>query len=160
MAVLYAKKRPFNKTANFLISTEKSKNKRSSEECLGKLRSNENKERYFLYNDGENPKNMHKVAISGIRNEHMAVQYKYVPCSIGKLRKAKVVIPGVDPQTGKAKEHKPLKKEDTALKKVEEEHNADNFYVFVDNPPQWNPKTHGYHYDFKGRISEASVKNF
>ncbi len=96
VAVLFAKKRPFNKTANFLISTEKSKNKRSSEECLGKLRSNENKERYFLYNDGENPKNMHKVPYSGIRNEHMAIQYKYVPCSIGKLRKAKVIIPGVN----------------------------------------------------------------
>lgn len=73
VSVLYAKKRAFNKTANFLISTEKSKNRRNVEECLGKLRSNENRERYFLYNDGENPKNIHKIALSGIRNEHMAV---------------------------------------------------------------------------------------
>jgi len=99
VSLLFAKKRPFNKTANFLISTEKRKNKRSSEECLGKLRSNENKERYYLYNDGENPKHMHKVALAGIRNEHMAINYKYVPCSIGKLRKAKVIIPGIDQQT-------------------------------------------------------------
>jgi hypothetical protein len=120
VSILFAKKRPFNKTANFLISTEKSKNRRGGEECLGKLRSNENKERYYLYNDGENPKHMHKVAISGIRNEHMAIQYKYVPCSIGKLRKAKVVIPGVDPSNMKAKEIKPLKKEDTMIKKIED----------------------------------------
>ena len=158
--VLFAKKRPFNKTANFLISTDKSKNKRGGDECLGKLRSNETKERYFLYNDGENPKHVHKVPVAGIRNEHMAVQYKYVPCSIGKLRKAKVVIPGVSQKTGLPNECKPLKKEDTMLKRIEDPHQCDNFYAFVDNPPQWNPKTQGYHYDFKGRISEASVKNF
>ena len=63
MCVLFAKKRPFNKTANFLISTEKSKSRRTGEEVVGKLRSNENKERYFLYNEGENPKDSHKVPI-------------------------------------------------------------------------------------------------
>lgn len=73
VSILYAKKRPFNKTANFLISTEKGKNKRNSEECLGKLRSNENRERYFLYNDGENPKHSHKIPLQCIRNEHMAI---------------------------------------------------------------------------------------
>lgn len=91
--------------------------KSGKEEILGKLRSNETKERYFLYNDGENPKNSHKVPIQMIRNEHLAVQYKYVPCSIGKLRKAKVVIPGVDPGNGQAREVKPLKKDDTILRK-------------------------------------------
>jgi len=135
ISVLYAKKRPFNKTANFLISTEKTKNKRNNEECLGKLRSNETKERYFLYNDGENPKNMHKVPYQGIRNEHMAIQYKYVPCSIGKLRKAKVVLPGINPDTRKPYEYKPLKKEDTMLKKIEDSSATDKFYAFVDNPP-------------------------
>ena len=161
VSVLFAKKRPFNKTANFLISQDKAKTARKGDDVMGKLRSNETKERYFLYNNGENPKNVHKVPLAGIRNEYLSVQYKYVPCSIGKLRKAKVVIPGMDPQMpSQAKEWKPLKKEDTMLKKLEEPCQSDNFYCFVDNPPQWNPKTNGYHYDFRGRISEASVKNF
>lgn len=127
---------------------------------IGKLRSNETKERYYLYNNGENPKNVHKVPLAGIRNEYLSVQYKYVPCSIGKLRKAKVVIPAIDQSTGAPREWKPLKKEDSMLKKIEDPQHLDNCYCFVDNPPQWNPKTNGYHYDFKGRISEASVKNF
>jgi len=96
VSVLFAKKRPFNKTANFLISQECAKSTRKGDDIIGKLRSNENKERYFLYNNGENPKNVHKVPLAGIRNEHLAVQYKYVPCSIGKLRKAKVLIPSID----------------------------------------------------------------
>lgn len=83
-----------------------------------------------------------------------------MPCSIGKLRKAKVVIPAIDQSTGAPREWKPLKKEDSMLKKIEDPQHLDNCYCFVDNPPQWNPKTNGYHYDFKGRISEASVKNF
>ena len=32
--------------------------------------------------------------------------------------------------------------------------------VFVDNPPQWNPKTNTYVYDFKGRVTQPSIKNF
>lgn len=43
-----------------------------------------------------------------------------MPCSIGKLRKAKVIIPGIDPSTNKAKEFKPLKKEDSMVKKIED----------------------------------------
>lgn len=34
------------------------------------------------------------------------------------------------------------------------------YKVFVDNPPQWNPKTNTYVYDFKGRVTEPSIKNF
>jgi hypothetical protein len=58
-----------------------------------------------------------------------------VPCSIGKLRKAKVVLPGMDQSTGAPKEWKPLKKEDSMLKKIEDPSHADNYYCFVDNPP-------------------------
>ena len=30
----------------------------------------------------------------------------------------------------------------------------------MDNPPQWNPKSNTYVYDFKGRVTEPSIKNF
>lgn len=43
-----------------------------------------------------------------------------MPCSIGKLRKAKVVVPAIDQGSGLPREWKPLKKEDSMLKKVEE----------------------------------------
>lgn len=38
--MLYAKKRAFNKTANYLISMEKNKKERGSDICIGKLRAN------------------------------------------------------------------------------------------------------------------------
>lgn len=73
VSILFAKKRPFNKTANFLISQECAKTTRKGDDIIGKLRSNENKERYYLYNNGENPKDVHKVPLAGIRNEYLSV---------------------------------------------------------------------------------------
>ena len=49
-----------------------------------------------------------------------------------------------------------------------------NYAAFVDNPPSWNPstiilnifliitflETNTYVYDFKGRVTEPSIKNF
>ena len=47
--VLYAKKRSFKRTANYLISMEKNKAERGSELCVGKLRGNAEGDKYVLY---------------------------------------------------------------------------------------------------------------
>jgi len=52
--MLYAKKRAFNKTPNYLISMEKNKKARSNDVCLGKLRANPECDKYTLYDNGEN----------------------------------------------------------------------------------------------------------
>jgi len=54
VTVLYAKKRAFNKTANFLISLSKSNNSRESNATVGKLRALETNEKFILYDNGEN----------------------------------------------------------------------------------------------------------
>jgi hypothetical protein len=62
-SILHAKKRPFNKTANYVISVDV-RGKRKDGACLGKLRSNKIRDRYYLYNDGENPKRLPKVQLN------------------------------------------------------------------------------------------------
>ena len=57
--ILYAKKRAFNKTANYLISMEKNKKERESEACIGKLRANPEGDKYVLYDAGENYSKVH-----------------------------------------------------------------------------------------------------
>lgn len=52
--VLYAKKRAFNKTANYLISMDKNTKERVKDSCLGKLRANPQGDMYVLYDNGEN----------------------------------------------------------------------------------------------------------
>jgi N-glycosylase/DNA lyase len=52
--VLYGKKRAFNKTTNFLISLSKDANGRESNMCVGKLRANKERNKFTLYDNGEN----------------------------------------------------------------------------------------------------------
>lgn len=67
--VLYAKKRSFNKTSNYLISIEKNKTNRESDICLGKLRANNEGDKYILYDGGENYSKVTKFTLDKIRNE-------------------------------------------------------------------------------------------
>jgi hypothetical protein len=60
--ILFAKKRPFNKTTNFIITLDnKIKNSRENDACLGKLRGDKSGDNYQLFNNGENPKMIGKV---------------------------------------------------------------------------------------------------
>lgn len=54
VTVLYAKKRAFNKTANFLISLSKANGSRESNLAVGKLRALDTNDKYVLYDNGEN----------------------------------------------------------------------------------------------------------
>lgn len=54
VTVLYAKKRAFNKTANFLISLSKNNGSRDSNAAVGKLRAMDTNEKFCLYDNGEN----------------------------------------------------------------------------------------------------------
>ena len=36
----------------------------------------------------------------------------------------------------------------------------EKYRVFTDKPPTWNPKCNAYVYNFRGRVSQASIKNF
>lgn len=57
---------------------------------------------------------------------------------------------------------RPTSEQDTLVYNYENGERGKNvkYKTFVDNPPQWNPKTNTYVYDFKGRVTEPSIKNF
>jgi hypothetical protein len=95
--VLYAKKRAFNKTANYLISMEKNKNERGSDVCVGKLRANPECDKYVLYDNGENYTKVHQVSLDKIRNEQGAFVYRYEPCNVGNIRKMIILLPVLVP---------------------------------------------------------------
>jgi len=91
--VLYAKKRAFNKTANYLISMDKNNKERGNEVCIGKLRANPEGDKYVLYDSGENYTKVHQYPLEKIRNEHGVFIYRYEPCNVGNIRKMVVVLP-------------------------------------------------------------------
>lgn len=94
LLILYAKKRAFNKTANYLISMEKNTKTRSNDICLGKLRANPEGDKYILYDNGENfSKAGATTHMDKIRCEFGVFQYRYEPCNVGNIRKMLVIIP-------------------------------------------------------------------
>jgi hypothetical protein len=91
--ILYAKKRAFNKTANYLISMDKNNKERGNEVCIGKLRANPEGDKYVLYDSGENYTKVQQFPLEKIRNEHGVFIYRYEPCNVGNIRKMVVVLP-------------------------------------------------------------------
>lgn len=90
---MYAKKRPFKRTANYIISMDKNMKDRGSDSCVGKLRANPEGDKYILYDNGENFNKVHRYALDKIRNEHGAFVYRYEPCNVGNIRKMIIVLP-------------------------------------------------------------------
>ena len=97
VTVLYAKKRAFNKTANFLISLSKSAGSRESNQAVGKLRALETNDKYVLYDNGENYSKLSTFKMSQVRTEHGYFTYRYEPCNVGNIRKMVIVMPRVNP---------------------------------------------------------------
>ena len=97
VTVLYAKKRAFNKTANFLISLSKTNNSRESNQALGKLRALETNDKFILYDSGENFSKLSTFKMSQVRTEHGYFMYRYEPCNVGNIRKMVIVLPDVGP---------------------------------------------------------------
>ena len=96
VTVLYGKKRPFNKTANYLISLAKNKG-RESDTCIGKLRAMGTNDKFILYDNKENVKKLSTFKMSEVRMEHGCFMYRYEPCNVGNIRKMVIVIPMVEP---------------------------------------------------------------
>ncbi|CDW77632.1 tubby-related protein 1 [Stylonychia lemnae] len=163
---------------------EKNKKTRTNEICLGKLRANPEGDQYILYDNGENFSKGSKFNQNQIRNEHGVFLFKYEPCNIGNIRKMVSILPSLiytcipdqnNPDLALAygrdqngnlvrmiqREWKPLKENDTLFEVFHKDGIRNvNYQIFVDNPPTWNPKTNTYVYDFKGRVSQPSIKNF
>jgi hypothetical protein len=54
MIILCGKKRAFNSTPNYLISMLKNGKNRGSDNALGKLRATKQRDKFTLYDNGEN----------------------------------------------------------------------------------------------------------
>ena len=77
-----------------MITLDQDKMKKGSKGYLGKLRSNFLGTEFYLYDDGENPKNA--KTFDGIRLEHGIVEYETNVLGSKGLRRMKVLLPMVD----------------------------------------------------------------
>lgn len=97
MPVLFGKKRAFNKTANYLISLLKGATDRDSNNCVGKLRANIERDKFVLYDNGENFSKLSTLQMSKLRTEMGCFMYRYEPVNVGNIRKMNIILPSLIP---------------------------------------------------------------
>jgi tubby-related protein 1 len=94
--LLASKKRPKNKTSNYLISMSETDLERESDNYLGKLRSNFIGTEFQIYDDGENPEEAKNMKDVRVRRELAAITYTANLLGTRGPRKMQVAIPVVD----------------------------------------------------------------
>ncbi|OQR95530.1 tubby, partial [Thraustotheca clavata] len=158
--LLTAKKRPNNRTSNYLISMQLGDlARKGSDNFLGKLRANFIGTEFVIYDNGVNPKNadQHTLTVNpaGIRQElGIAVYAKNVLGHRGP-RKMKVCVPRVR-EDGTRVVWRPVTKEDEMINKCKEQDHTNLTYL-INKPPRWNDQVGAYVLNFNGRVTMASV---
>ncbi|KUF94190.1 Dihydroorotase [Phytophthora nicotianae] len=161
--LLTAKKRPKNRTSNYLISLQRGDLlRRGSDNYVGKLRANFLGTEFTIYDNGSNPKDADQQTITsnpaGIRQELGIAMYAANVLGHRGPRKMKVCVPRVR-EDGTRVVWRPLTKEDEMVNKCKEQDHTNLTYL-INKPPRWNDQVCAYVLNFNGRVTMASVKNF
>lgn len=155
--LLTAKKRPNNKTSNYLISMKRGDLSRTSSNYLGKLRANFVGTEFVVYDNGDSAKDSMKTG-EKVRHELACVLYASNVLGSRGPRKMRVCVPRVR-DDGTRVTFRPRNKDDEMMAKCKEEDHTNLTYL-INKPPRWNEQVGAYVLNFNGRVTMASVKNF
>ncbi|RLN86619.1 hypothetical protein BBJ28_00005908 [Nothophytophthora sp. Chile5] len=161
--LLTAKKRPKNRTSNYLMSMQRGDLlRRGSDNYVGKLRANFLGTEFTIYDNGSSPKDADQQTITsnpaGIRQELGIAMYAANVLGHRGPRKMKVCVPRVR-EDGTRVVWRPLTKDDEMVNKCKEQDHTNLTYL-INKPPRWNDQVCAYVLNFNGRVTMASVKNF
>jgi tubby-related protein 1 len=147
--LMCSKKRPNNKTSNYLISMGEGDLKRNSKNYIGKLRANFAGTEFQVFDSGANPSLIDTG--SSERCELGAVVYTANVLGSRGPRKMQAAVPKLD-RDGKSRSI-------DVLAKLKAQDKNDITYT-INKPPRWNDQVGAYVLNFNGRVTMASVKNF
>ncbi|XP_055973762.1 tubby-related protein 3 [Sorex fumeus] len=157
--VLAARKRKKSKTSNYLISTDPIDLSREGLSYIGKLRSNLMGTKFTIYDHGVNPnKSSGRVEKCYMRQELAAISYETNVLGFKGPRKMSVIIPGLTMNHERIPVQ-PRNDHESLLSKWRNKA-MDNLIELHNKAPVWNNDTQSYVLNFRGRVTQASVKNF
>ncbi|XP_055137064.2 tubby-related protein 3 isoform X1 [Symphalangus syndactylus] len=157
--LLAARKRKKSKTANYLISTDPVDLSREGESYVGKLRSNLMGTKFTVYDRGICPiKGRGLVGAAHARQELAAISYETNVLGFKGPRKMSVIIPGMT-LNHKQIPYQPRNNHDSLLSRWQNK-TMENLIELHNKAPVWNSDTQSYVLNFRGRVTQASVKNF
>eukprot|EP00210_Caulerpa_lentillifera_P001738 g1668.t1 len=153
--LLSARRRKKSKSSNYLVSLMEDDLARDSPYYFGKVRSNFIGTQFIIYDKGAKP----DQGTSNARMELGAVLYERNILGTKGPRKMTALVPKVFPN-GKISQFQPTDQQDSILSKYKEGKNDESLVSLVNKSPKWNDQLNAYCLNFKGRVTEASVKNF
>merc|ERR1719457_324963 len=157
--LLAGRKRKKSKTSNYLISVDATDLSRNGESFIGKLRSNVIGTKFTVYNSGvKYGKSGLKQDRSNQREELALICYDTNVLGFKGPRKMTVVIPGMNSDHERVP-FVPNHDKETIQSKWQGK-KMDNLIELSNKTPIWNDDTQSYVLNFKGRVTQASVKNF
>ncbi|XP_011909574.1 PREDICTED: tubby-related protein 3 isoform X1 [Cercocebus atys] len=157
--LLAARKRKKSKTANYLISIDPVDLSREGESYVGKLRSNLMGTKFTVYDRGICPiKGRGLVGAAHARQELAAISYETNVLGFKGPRKMSVIIPGMT-LNHKQIPYQPRNNHDSLLSRWQNK-TMENLIELHNKAPVWNSDTQSYVLNFRGRVTQASVKNF
>lgn len=173
--LLAGKKRSFPGAKSiYLISIDPTDMTKESEAYCAKLKSNVLGTEFSIYDSGVNPKKALKgkdPTKKDIRREFGLIKYDRNIFGWGGPRQMNILVPALDDQQ-KPYVVQPQSHRDTIATKCEQGRTSDLLH-FTNKSPIWKDKSSGayqvpsqaapkgsYVLDFKGRVTEPSIKNF
>ncbi|KAJ1445202.1 Tub family-domain-containing protein [Pelagophyceae sp. CCMP2097] len=163
--MMCSKKRPNNKTSNYLISMGEHDLKRNSPNYIGKLRANFAGTEFQIFDAGWNPKDLEPDADDDrdkSRAELGAIIYTSNVLGSRGPRKMQVAMPKIGLDDRPAREQGA---QDILYRM--KAHEYPSLVHLINKPPRWNdhvgaraPAPARYVLNFNGRVTMASVKNF
>lgn len=159
--LMCSKKRPNNKTSNYLISKKENDLARDSPNYLGKLRSNFVGTEFQVFDNGTSPDDEDKDGGESSETRRELGAITYAPNVLGSRgpRKMQAVIPAVDESNTIMSWRQHRGSEGEMLQRIKDR-NFKDLYYFINKPPRWNEQVGAYVLNFSGRVTMASVKNF
>ena len=158
--LMTSKKRPNNKTSNYLISMGEGDMNRDGVNYLGKLRSNFVGTEFQVFDNGISPK---EAGVddnnNSIRKELGSVIYAANVLGSRGPRKMQVAIPAVDENNQITTWRQGSSEQEDILGRIRDRNLRDLVYL-INKPPRWNEQVGAYVLNFNGRVTMASVKNF
>lgn len=158
--LLAARRRKKCVTGSYLISIDPTQMSRDAKSFVGKVRANAVGTFFTVYDNGNNPKKIGNVPPDSLRQEVAAIVYEKNVFGWNGPRKMTILLPGMYGEgMSIRREIRPVSEKESMIERFKDGR-TDELIVLHNKTPIWSEDTQSFVLNFRGRVTQASVKNF
>ncbi|CAL5227271.1 g10202 [Coccomyxa viridis] len=157
--LMAARKRKKSKASNYVMSLDEKDLQRNSGSSCGMVQSNFLGTEFTIYDRGMS--GVTALSPKDVHSEVAAVRYDVNVLGTKGPRKMTAIVPAIDTESGRPVAPSPsIHADNSIMDRHKRGHGQQDTVVMRNKPPKWNEQLSAYCLNFKGRVTQASVKNF